>query len=123
VSTNPHPAEPHTGSLSSKLNWLRAGVLGANDGIVSTAGIVVGVAASATSPGPILTAGVAGLVPENGAVRVHFAPGSGSSELLGWLAAQRAEVEEFRHMVTPLEDVFVRVVEEAGGTARDAVNA
>ena len=62
VSTNPHPAEPHIGSLSSKLNWLRAGVLGANDGIVSTAGIVVGVAASATSPGPILTAGVAGLV-------------------------------------------------------------
>jgi len=62
VSTNPHPAEPHTGSLSSKLNWLRAGVLGANDGIVSTAGIVVGVAASTTSSGPILTAGVAGLV-------------------------------------------------------------
>lgn len=62
VSTNPHPAEPHTGSLSSKLNWLRAGVLGANDGIVSTAGIVVGVAAASTTPGPILTAGVAGLV-------------------------------------------------------------
>jgi len=67
--------------------------------------------------------GVAALVAENGAVRVHFAPGSGSSELLGWLAAQRAEVEEFRHMVTPLEDVFVRVVEESGGTARDAVVA
>lgn len=62
VSTNPHPAEPHTGSLSSKLNWLRAGVLGANDGIVSTAGIVVGVAAASTTTGPILTAGVAGLV-------------------------------------------------------------
>ena len=57
-----HPAEPHTGSVSSKLNWLRAGVLGANDGIVSTAGIVVGVAAASTSPGPILTAGIAGLV-------------------------------------------------------------
>lgn len=48
--------------MSSKLNWLRAGVLGANDGIVSTAGIVVGVAAASSSPGPILTAGVAGLV-------------------------------------------------------------
>jgi len=62
MSTSTHPAEPHAGSLSSKLNWLRAGVLGANDGIVSTAGIVVGVAAAATSTGPILTAGVAGLV-------------------------------------------------------------
>ncbi|MDT5179233.1 MAG: vacuolar iron transporter family protein [Mycobacterium sp.] len=48
--------------MSSKLNWLRAGVLGANDGIVSTAGIVVGVAAATTMRGPILTAGVAGLV-------------------------------------------------------------
>jgi VIT1/CCC1 family predicted Fe2+/Mn2+ transporter len=48
--------------VSSKLNWLRAGVLGANDGIVSTAGIVVGVAAATTMRGPILTAGVAGLV-------------------------------------------------------------
>jgi hypothetical protein len=38
VSTASHPAEPHAGSVSSKLNWLRAGVLGANDGIVSTAG-------------------------------------------------------------------------------------
>lgn len=56
-----HEAEPHAGSVSSKLNWLRAGVLGANDGIVSTAGIVVGVAAAAAERGPILTAGVAGL--------------------------------------------------------------
>lgn len=56
-----HPAEPHVGSISSKLNWLRAGVLGANDGIVSTAGIVVGVAAATAESGPILTAGVAGL--------------------------------------------------------------
>lgn len=49
------------GSLTSKLNWLRAGVLGANDGIVSTAGIVVGVAAATVERGPILTAGIAGL--------------------------------------------------------------
>jgi VIT1/CCC1 family predicted Fe2+/Mn2+ transporter len=49
------------GSVSSKLNWLRAGVLGANDGIVSTAGIVVGVAAATVERGPILTAGIAGL--------------------------------------------------------------
>lgn len=60
VSTTPHH-EPHEGSVSSKLNWLRAGVLGANDGIVSTAGIVVGVAAATVQRGPILTAGIAGL--------------------------------------------------------------
>ena len=62
VSTPSQPAEPHLGSVSSKLNWLRAGVLGANDGIVSTAGIVVGVAAASVARGPILTAGIAGLV-------------------------------------------------------------
>jgi VIT1/CCC1 family predicted Fe2+/Mn2+ transporter len=57
-----HPGEPHDGSLSARLNWLRAGVLGANDGIVSTAGLVVGVAGATTAQGPIFTAGVAGLV-------------------------------------------------------------
>ncbi|UQX12061.1 VIT1/CCC1 transporter family protein [Candidatus Mycobacterium methanotrophicum] len=56
-----HPREPHLGSVSARLNWLRAGVLGANDGIVSTAGIVVGVAAATVARGPIMTAGVAGL--------------------------------------------------------------
>ncbi|WAC57821.1 VIT1/CCC1 transporter family protein [Gordonia sp. SL306] len=56
-----HRGEPHTGSLANRLNWLRAGVLGANDGIVSTAGIVVGVAAATADRGPIFTAGVAGL--------------------------------------------------------------
>ncbi|WP_237567980.1 VIT1/CCC1 transporter family protein [Mycolicibacterium lacusdiani] len=57
----PSPTEPHQGSVNSKLNWLRAGVLGANDGIVSTAGIVVGVAAATVAREPILTAGIAGL--------------------------------------------------------------
>ncbi|GGK69756.1 VIT1/CCC1 transporter family protein [Nocardia camponoti] len=57
-----HPDEPHAESLASRLNWLRAGVLGANDGIVSTAGLVVGVAATTTSVRVILAAGIAGLV-------------------------------------------------------------
>ncbi|MHA0289809.1 VIT1/CCC1 transporter family protein [Mycobacterium sp. C3-094] len=61
MSTDPHPDEPHLGSVAAKLNWLRAGVLGANDGIVSTAGLVVGVAAATAERGPILTAGIAGL--------------------------------------------------------------
>ncbi|MET9607200.1 VIT family protein [Streptomyces sp. NPDC006512] len=49
-------------AISSRLNWLRAGVLGANDGIISTAGLVVGVAGATTSRAAILTAGVAGLL-------------------------------------------------------------
>ena len=57
----PHPQEPHDEAIGSRLNWLRAGVLGANDGIVSTAGIVIGVAAATTDRAAILTAGVAGL--------------------------------------------------------------
>ena len=56
-----HTDEPHGAGTASKLNWLRAGVLGANDGIVSTAGLVVGVAATTIVRGPILTAGIAGL--------------------------------------------------------------
>jgi vacuolar iron transporter family protein len=47
--------------LKSRLNWLRAGVLGANDGIISTAGLVVGVAAATTDRDAILVAGVAAL--------------------------------------------------------------
>ena len=46
----------------SKLNWLRAAVLGANDGIVSIAGLVVGVAGATTDTNIIATAGIAGLV-------------------------------------------------------------
>ena len=56
-----HSAEPHSSAVGPRLNWLRAGVLGANDGIVSTAGLVVGVAAATTDRGTILAAGIAGL--------------------------------------------------------------
>jgi len=45
-----------------RIGWLRAAVLGANDGIVSTASLIVGVAASAAGQAEILTAGIAGLV-------------------------------------------------------------
>ena len=61
TSLPPHTDEPHAGGLAARLNWLRAGVLGANDGIVSTAGLVVGVAAATTARSPIVTAGIAGL--------------------------------------------------------------
>jgi VIT1/CCC1 family predicted Fe2+/Mn2+ transporter len=48
--------------LVARIGWLRAAVLGANDGIVSTASLIVGVAAAAASTSDILIAGVAGLV-------------------------------------------------------------
>ena len=54
--------EPHRGGLGVRLNWLRAAVLGANDGIVSTAGLVVGVAGATVSRSTLLTAGLAGLL-------------------------------------------------------------
>jgi VIT1/CCC1 family predicted Fe2+/Mn2+ transporter len=54
--------EPPGGALGSRLNWLRAAVLGANDGIVSTAGLVVGVAGATSDRGSLLTAGLAGLL-------------------------------------------------------------
>jgi VIT1/CCC1 family predicted Fe2+/Mn2+ transporter len=57
-----HPGEFHVDRLGARLNWLRAGVLGANDGIVSVAGLVVGVAGATAAKGPIFTAGLAGLV-------------------------------------------------------------
>src|SRR5688572_29036790 len=47
---------------TERIGWLRAAVLGANDGIVSTSSLVVGVAASGSSAGGVLLAGIAGLV-------------------------------------------------------------
>jgi VIT1/CCC1 family predicted Fe2+/Mn2+ transporter len=57
-----HADEPHAAGINGRLNWLRAGVLGANDGIVSVAAIVVGVAGATSAVAPIVTAGAAGLV-------------------------------------------------------------
>lgn len=54
--------EPHRVAFASRLNWLRAGILGANDGIVSIAALVVGVAAATSDIRTILIAGVAGIV-------------------------------------------------------------
>lgn len=62
LEPGPHDDEPHQAGLSNRLNWLRAGVLGANDGIVSTAGMVMGVAGATDDTGTIAIAGVAGLV-------------------------------------------------------------
>jgi len=68
---------------SERIGWLRAAVLGANDGIVSTASLVVGVAAANASPHDVLLAGIAGLVATllmrvqvfSGAAQLQFRPG------------------------------------------------
>ncbi len=52
----------HEDHRSHRVGWLRAAVLGANDGIVSTASLIVGVAAASASHGAVMLAGVAGLV-------------------------------------------------------------
>jgi vacuolar iron transporter family protein len=92
-----HPGEPHDDVVSGRLNWLRAGVLGANDGIVSTAGLVVGVAGATTSTAPILTAGVAGLVA--GAVSMalgeYVSVSSQRDTERALLAKERRELAEF----------------------------
>ncbi|MDJ0357266.1 VIT family protein [Paenarthrobacter sp. PH39-S1] len=91
-----HNNEPHRGDVAQRLNWLRAGVLGANDGIVSVAAIVVGVAGVTTSTGPILTAGMAGLV--GGAVSMalgeYVSVSSQSDSQRDLIAKERRELAE-----------------------------
>lgn len=60
----PQPSPPGLSPAtdSSRLNWLRAGVLGANDGIVSVAAVVVGVAGATSDVRPILVSGLAALI-------------------------------------------------------------
>jgi len=57
-----HADEPHSSGAGALLNWLRAAVLGANDGIVSVAGLVMGVAGATTHRHTIFVAGLAGLI-------------------------------------------------------------
>ncbi len=61
MSDAPLPAvvAPESARILSTLNWLRAGVLGANDGIVSTAAIIFGVAGASATHGTVMLAGIA----------------------------------------------------------------
>jgi VIT1/CCC1 family predicted Fe2+/Mn2+ transporter len=115
-----HPGEAHDDSVAGRLNWLRAGVLGANDGIVSTAGLVVGVAGATTATGPVLTAGIAGLVA--GAVSMalgeYVSVSSQRDTEKALLDKERRELAEF-----PQEELeeLAALYEEKGltpGTAR-----
>jgi vacuolar iron transporter family protein len=56
------PTTDHDATSAAKLNWLRAGLLGANDGIVSVAAVLVGVAGAGAGTGPVIAAGTAALV-------------------------------------------------------------
>ena len=62
----PDPAlpadEPHAANASGRLNWLRAGVLGANDGIVSTAALVLGVSGATTARSSVIVAAAVGML-------------------------------------------------------------
>ena len=93
----PHAGEPHAPGFRSRLNWLRAGVLGANDGIVSTAGLVLGVAGATGSRTALATAGVSGLVA--GAVSMalgeYVSVSSQRDAEQALLAKERAELAEF----------------------------
>lgn len=96
ASATAHPNEPHGAGIASRLNWLRAGVLGANDGIVSVAAIVVGVAGATSAVAPILTAGIAGLV--GGAISMalgeYVSVSSQRDSQHALIAKERRELEE-----------------------------
>ncbi len=80
----------------SRIGWLRAAVLGANDGIISTASLIVGVAAAAATQSDVLIAGVAGLVA--GAMSMaageYVSVSSQSDTEQADLARERAELRE-----------------------------
>ena len=129
-----HEGEPHGAGVGQRLNWLRAGVLGANDGIVSVASLVVGVAGATTDNAALLTAGVAGLV--GGAISLALGEYvSVSSQRDSERALIAKEKEELRTMpreelaeLTALyrnrgltEETARRVAEEL--TAHDALSA
>jgi vacuolar iron transporter family protein len=87
-----HP-EQH---LVRRIGWLRAAVLGANDGIVSTASLIVGVASASAAQNDVLIAGVAGLVA--GAMSMaageYVSVSSQSDTEQADLARERKELEE-----------------------------
>ena len=133
-----HPRTPATRHRelhrTDRVGWLRAAVLGANDGIVSVAGLVVGVAASGATPSTILLTGVAGLV----AGAMSMAAGeyvSVQSQADAEAAALALEKSELRDMpdseLAELTQIYVgrglepalarQVAEQL--TARDALTA
>lgn len=91
-----HNDEPHNQGVAERLNWLRAGVLGANDGIVSVAAVVVGVAGATTANGPILAAGAAAAI--GGAISMalgeYVSVSSSADSQRALIEKERQELEE-----------------------------
>jgi len=114
-----HAAEPHLGDLTSRLNWLRAGVLGANDGIVSVGGMVVLVAGATSSRGSLFTAGLAGLVAGTVSMALgeYVSVSSQRDAEAAQLAQEKRELEE-----TPDEEFaeLVAIYEAKGLTPKTA---
>lgn len=96
TANDPGHPEPHDESLASRLNWLRAGVLGANDGIISTAGLVVGVAGATSDSKAILVAGLAGLVAGSLSMAAgeYVSVGTQRDTQTAMLALERAELRD-----------------------------
>lgn len=113
--------EPHEDVTGDRMNWLRAGVLGANDGIVSTASLVVGVAGATTDKTQILVAGLAGLF----AGAMSMASGeyvSVSSQRDAERALLAKEKQELRDMPEEELEELKEIYEEKGldaGTAQE----
>ncbi len=120
------------GGLGTRLNWLRAAVLGANDGIVSTAGLVVGVAGATSERSALLTAGLAGLMAGSLSMAAgeYVSVSTQRDSELAALAQERrelaeqpeAELEELTQMLTDrgLSGAVAREAAEQF-TARDAL--
>lgn len=136
ISSTPvgHADEPHSGNLAGRLNWLRAGVLGANDGIVSVAAIVVGVAGASSSLPAIATAGAAALV--GGAISMalgeYVSVSSQRDSQRSLIAKEGRELEESPEQeLAELADIYqAKGLSEATAlqvanelTARDALSA
>jgi VIT1/CCC1 family predicted Fe2+/Mn2+ transporter len=120
--------------LIDRIGWLRAAVLGANDGIVSTASLIVGVAAASADKGPVLVAGLAGLVA--GAMSMaageYVSVSSQSDTESADVARERSElasnVEFERHELAEIyvgrgldEDLALKVADQL--MAKDALGA
>lgn len=101
--------EPHSSKSGKKLNWLRAAVLGANDGIVSTAGLVVGVAGATTSSSIILAAGIAGVSAGSLSMAVgeYVSVSSQRDTERALLKKEKRELEEFPEQeLKELEELY-----------------
>ncbi|MDF2265321.1 VIT family protein [Streptomyces coacervatus] len=132
--TEPTHDEAHRGALGERLNWLRAAVLGANDGIVSTAGLVVGVAGVTDDRSALLTAGLAGLLAGSMSMAAgeYVSVSTQRDSEMAALALERRELREqpeaeLRELTGLLEErgLSREVAEEAAQqlTERDALRA